>query len=81
MLTGEFEQLIHREGKHAKHQVRHDFTRTAYPNKTRSELIFQPALDALDHGAQLEALLLGRRERKPFARVVCGRSAPLIITT
>jgi len=56
--------LIHGESEDAEHQMCHDFA--AQANDTRSELVFQPAVDSFDHGALGKALFFSGRERKPF---------------
>ena len=77
-LAHELKQLIDRESNQAEHQMRHDLAGSADTNEARSELILEPAIDAFHHGAQLKALLLGRREGKPFAREV-GRPFPCFV--
>ena len=59
--------------------MRHDLAGRSHADEARAKLVFQATVDAFDHGAQGEALLLGRRERQPFASGVGRRFAPFVI--
>ena len=53
------EPLVDREREHAEHEMGHHFNGAAHANVVGSELVFQPAIDALTHGAYFVPFLLG----------------------